>query len=220
MTKRRDFLAQRGGAAAAMPLDTKELRAGTLAAKTAPSAWDTSWLDRLAAAQYRVVFNGSEIADGGALELASTFLNHYHEVHGTTDDQTRPVIVFRRLGTPMAFNDAMWDKYAIGEDQKINDPNTKAPARRNIYFKAANDPGQYPPTTIEALNARGLISLVCNIATNNWASGFARKFKRDAADVQRDLKANLIPGAILVPSGIYGLIRAQNAGCAYMTIGS
>jgi intracellular sulfur oxidation DsrE/DsrF family protein len=25
-----------------------------------------------------------------------------------------------------------------------------------------------------------------------------------------------VPGAILVPSGIYALIRAQNAGCAYM----
>ena len=34
--------------------------------------------------------------------------------------------------------------------------------------------------------------------------------------VQKDLRANLIPGAILVPSGIYALIRAQNAGCAYM----
>jgi intracellular sulfur oxidation DsrE/DsrF family protein len=30
------------------------------------------------------------------------------------------------------------------------------------------------------------------------------------------LKANLIPGAIIVPSGIFALIRAQNAGCAFM----
>jgi intracellular sulfur oxidation DsrE/DsrF family protein len=31
-----------------------------------------------------------------------------------------------------------------------------------------------------------------------------------------EARANLIPGAIVVPSGIYALIRAQNAGCAFM----
>ncbi len=31
-----------------------------------------------------------------------------------------------------------------------------------------------------------------------------------------ELDANLVSGAILVPSGIYALIRAQNAGCAFM----
>jgi intracellular sulfur oxidation DsrE/DsrF family protein len=39
---------------------------------------------------------------------------------------------------------------------------------------------------------------------------------RDVEEVQKDVRANLVPGAILVPSGIYALIRAQNAGCAYM----
>ena len=61
-----------------------------------------------------------------------------------------------------------------------------------------------------------MICLVCNIATENWGRRFANKFKRDVAEVQSELKANLVPGAILVPSGIYALIRAQNGGCAYM----
>jgi len=69
---------------------------------------------------------------------------------------------------------------------------------------------------LESLHGRGLISLVCNVALGNWARGRAERTKRDPESVVAEARANLIPGAILVPSGIYGLIRAQNAGCAYM----
>lgn len=215
MTTRRGFIAQIGAGAATGLLDVQELRAGNDAVKQ--SAWDTSWIDRLSKAQFRVVFNVTDIADGAALGYTSTFFDHYHEAHDTKDSELRPVCVFRRLGTPIAFNDAMWDRYAIGAERKVNDPTTKAPARRNIYWKAS--PGasaQDAATTLEALHARGMISLVCNIATENFGRSLAESTKHDAAEVIRDLKANLVPGAVLVPSGIYGLIRAQNAGCAYM----
>jgi intracellular sulfur oxidation DsrE/DsrF family protein len=35
-------------------------------------------------------------------------------------------------------------------------------------------------------------------------------------EVRAEFRANLVPGATLVPNGVYGVIRAQNAGCAYM----
>lgn len=212
MPTRRTFISQLGAGAATSFLDADELRAGTAAAKT--STWDTSWIDKLRSAEFKVVFNASEISDGAAMNYASTFLSDFHDVHGTTDAQTRPVIIFRRLGTPMAFNDAMWEKYAIGEDTKITDSATHAPARRNVFWKAR--PGGDSSDKIETLNGRGLISLVCNIATNNHGRGYASRFNLDVAAVQKDLKENLVPGAILVPSGIYALIRAQNAGCAWM----
>jgi hypothetical protein len=214
MTKRRDFLAQLGVAATALALDADEMRAASV---SATSDWDTSWLDRLAKAQYRVVFNASVIDDGGVMDYANTFFDHFHEVHGTTDMQTRPVIVFRRLGTPMALNDAMWDRYALGDDTKVMDPLTRAPAKRNVFWKAA--PGASPEniaTKLESLHARGLISLVCNIAATNVARRLATRTQTDPEIVIKEIRTNLVPGAILVPSGIYALIRAQNAGCAYM----
>jgi hypothetical protein len=204
MTKRRDFLAKMGVAAAAMTIDVDELRAASASNRSA-SSWDTSWIDRVESAKYRVVFNASEIADGAAMDYADTFMTHYKEVHGTADKDTRPVIVFRRLGTPMAFNDAMWDKYSLGEDAKVTDDATKAAATRNVFAPA-----------IAKLQARGLVSLVCNVATDNWGRGIARKRSLPVEEVQKELKANFVPGAILVPSGIFALIRAQNAGCAYM----
>lgn len=215
MTKRRDFLARLSVAAAAMTIDADELRAASTTTLHG-SPWDTSWIDKLATAQYRVVFNGSEMADGAALDMASTFLDHFHDVHGTSDGQTRPVIVFRRLGTQMAFNDAMWAKYSVGEDTKTTDSATGAAAKRNVYWKTAPGSSSDASTTIATLQGRGLIVLVCNIATNNVGGRLAAKNHLDADEVRKELKANLVPGAILVPSGIFALIRAQNAGCAYM----
>jgi hypothetical protein len=215
MAHRREFLAQLGVAAAAIAFDADEMHAASVA--TSESPWDTSWLDRLAAAQYRVVFNASDIADGAAMDYASTFFDHFHEAHGTGDAQTRPVTVFRRLGTVMALNDMLWEKYGVGEDRKITDSATHAPAKRNVFWSAA--PGASPEsaaTTIEALHKRGMISLVCAIAAGNVARNFAQKSGRNVDEVRNEVKANLVPGAILVPSGIYALIRAQNAGCAYM----
>ena len=195
-----------------MTIDADELSA-------APSSdrgpWDTSWLDKLATAQYRVVFNASEIADGAAMYYATAFLDDFRAAHGTTDTNTRPVIVFRRLGTVMAFNDTMWDRYRI--EAKADGSATQTSPHRNNYWKA--QPGASPESAaakLEPLTARGLISLVCNIATNNVGRSLAEKHHLDVETVRNDLKANLIPGAVLVPSGIYALIRAQNAGCAYM----
>ncbi len=216
MTRRRNFLAQLGAAAATLTFDADEMRA----ARATPSGgpWDTSWLDRLATAKYRVVFNGSDIADGAAMSFATEFFDHYHEAHGTTDAETRPVIVFRRLGTVMALNDAMWQRYAVGESRKVTDSATRAPAVRNVFWRAApGAPADAATEKIETLQRRGLICLVCNIALNNVGAGFAERAKRDVEEVRAEIKANLVPGAIIVPSGIYALIRAQNAGCAIMS---
>ena len=38
------------------------------------------------------------------------------------------VVVLRAAAFPLALNHAMWEKYKIGESEKITDPETKAPA--------------------------------------------------------------------------------------------
>jgi intracellular sulfur oxidation DsrE/DsrF family protein len=212
MSDRRTFITKLGVLAAAGlaydAADAEELRAST-----APVAgpWDTSWIDQLAAAKYRVVFNGNNLSNGTA-DYVSTFFDHFHDVHNTRDAETRPVVVFRRLGVSMAFNDAMWEKYQVGADSKVTDPSTKAPARRNIYWGGSANSS----TSLEAMQKRGMISLVCNIALGGAGYRLAENNHADVEQVRSELRANLIPGAILVPSGIYALIRAQNAGCAYM----
>ena len=209
MTGRREFITRLGVVAAGFSLDSDdlvEMRA------TSEGEWDNSWIARVEAAKYRVVFNTSEIADGAVFSYVGAFLDGFRETHNTSDADTRAVSMFRRLGTVMALNDAMWERYELGVDRQVTDPLTKAPAKRNIFLnRPANQGG-----SIEQLQARGMIPLVCNVSIGSMSMSFAKKVGSDAATVRKELVANLIPGAILVPSGIYALIRAQNAGCAFM----
>jgi hypothetical protein len=43
----------------------------------------------------------------------------------------------------------------------------------------------------------------------------ATKVKSDQRAIYEELKANLVPGVILQPSGIYAVHRAQEAGCTF-----
>ena len=223
---RRAFLAQLGAATAmlaggaattSLAAQLAEPGADVEADRRQGSPWDTSWIDRLANVPYRVVIDANAINDGYAIDLAAGFLDQFHEAHGTTDAQTRAVIVMRQLGTPMALGDGLWDKYGIGEELKLNDPATKQLARRNLFYKAR--PGSWQGShsnSLQALTARGTILLLCNIAMHNWSSRHAEAAKRSLDDVVAEVRAGLVPGTIVVPSGVYALIRAQNAGCAYM----
>lgn len=215
---RREFLGQLGlasaviaGAASITALSAEEL------GESQQTAWDMSWLALLAAAPYKVVFDTTATADGLALDLSAGFMDQYHEVHNTRDEQTRAVIVMRQQGTSMAFNDAMWEKYPLGERAQINDPATHAPVRHNPFYKEPAGPrGEYAQAKLETLVKRGTIVLVCSLATNNIAGSIAQNAHLDPAEVRAEIRQNLIPGAHLMPSGVFSVIRAQNAGCAYM----
>ncbi len=181
------------------------------------SPWDMSWLDRLKNASYRAVFDANEVADGLALDLALMFMDQFRGVYGTRDEETRAVIVTRQLGAPLAFGDSLWARYEIGVDTHVNDPTTHAPARRNPFWSVpAGSPRAHDGSTLEALLGRGVTLLICNIAAMNWATRLAQKLGRDVEETRNHVRNGLVPGAILVPSGIFALIRAQNAGCAFV----
>ncbi|MDQ6829896.1 MAG: hypothetical protein M3081_13635 [Gemmatimonadota bacterium] len=217
---RREFLGRLGVAAAATAAAGAGLAPRDATAAIDPrhnSPWDMSWVDKLTGVPYKVAFDANNIADGLAPNLAADFMTQYHEVYNTRDDQTRAVIVMRQLGVQMAFGDALWDKYAIGEDVKVSDPATKAPAKRNVFWREAAGSNATPdPSMLDSLHARGAIFLACNRAAMNWSRRMAEKNHRSVEEVQAEVRAGLIPGALLMPSGIFAMIRAQNAGCAYM----
>jgi intracellular sulfur oxidation DsrE/DsrF family protein len=215
---RRDFIERVGMASAAivaagtptieMPVAGSPVRAAEL--------WDMSWLDRLKPATYRAVIDANVLEEGYALDLANGLLADFRATHGVGDEQVRIVIVARRMGTPLVFGDAIWEKYPIAEDTKMIDRD-KNPYRRNPFYRPRDGASpESAATKIESLQKRGVILLVCDIAANNWARGLAEKTKRDLAEVKKDVFSNFVPGTIVMPSGVFAIMRAQNAGCAYM----
>jgi intracellular sulfur oxidation DsrE/DsrF family protein len=47
----------------------------------------------------------------------------------------------------------------------------------------------------------------------------AEQMKLDAAEVQKDWLAGVLPGIQVVPSGVWAIGRAQEHGCAYCFAG-
>src|SRR5690242_5892608 len=194
---RRDFLTRLGfgavalgGAAIVSPLSAEEIDL-TGEAIGAEPLWNMSWTDELQKVPYKAVFDSPALADGAAPDLAAGIWDNFKEVYGT-DSNCRMVIIMRQLGQVMAFNDTMWEKYAIGEERKVNDPLTKQPAKRNPWAKAiAGDPAWAVASKLDTLHARGAIFLVCNRASMNWATSAAERTKIDVETVKNDVRNNL-----------------------------
>src|SRR5205085_12034107 len=125
--------------------------------------------------------------------------------------------VARPLDAHLASVDRLWASYEIGVKTNVRDPMTHAHARRNPFWSApAGSPHIHDASTLVALLGRGVTLLICNIAAMNWAARLAQKRERDVEETRNQVRNGLVPGAILVPSGIFALIRAQNAGCAFV----
>ncbi len=101
----------------------------------------------------------------------------------------------------------MWTKYKLGESQKVNDGGV--PAVKNPHAAAANE-----------LAKRGVIVAVCGMATGRIARTVAADAGMSAADIEADLRANLVtPTARVVAAGVIVTNRAQEKGFAYTYVG-
>jgi hypothetical protein len=172
-----------------------------------PAAWDDSWTSRLG--KYRTVFDVSDLNDDPASYQVVPIMDNYKEALGVSDADLGFVLIIRHAAMAMAVNDAMWDKYNLRSELKRQDGDADAPP--------APAKGSPFSRTIAECQKRGVTILGCNVAMNGFANRTARKAGGDAKAIKADLFANIWPGMILQPTGVYALARAQNVGCGYMT---
>lgn len=184
-----------------------------------PQTWDVSWTNRISA-KHKVVFDSPEIEDGTALYHAVSYLQSVKDVFGTGDSDASVVVILRHSAVPLLYHDAMWEKYDIGAATKTLDQKTKAPVTRNIYYQRLDAQGKpiedRPTATIKSLTSRGVIFVGCDLATRGFAHRFGEATKQEMRDVYAELKANLVPGASLLTTGVFAMLLAQEAGCSFM----
>jgi len=168
-----------------------------------PSAWDDSWTGRLG--RHRTVFDVSELEQEPGAYQVVPIMDNYKEALGVSDQELGFVLVIRHAAMALAVKDAMWDKYNLGADMKQQDRTTSAPYKRNPLT-----------STIAECQKRGVVLVGCNVAMNGFSNRVARKAGGDAKAIKAELFANLHPGMIMLPTGLYALARAQNVGCGYM----
>jgi hypothetical protein len=213
-----------GSAPAHTAADSANHGATAAASSAAPAAhhdWDLSWTTRVAsAATHKQVFDAPEIADGTSLHQLRMFYVNYKEVYNSADADLGAILVVRHIAIPMVLNDAMWAKYPfIARKAKLKDPTTNEWALRNPFLNARKDDKYsliWPDGGLDTLIGRGAIVLACNMALGGFAQQTATKTKQSGDVVKKEFTDNLVPGVTLVPSGIFGVIRAEQAGCSYI----
>lgn len=188
--------------------------------ETPPGDWDLSWVKTLATATDRAVFDWPSLgdpADPQVLYFAERYLDGCKAVYAPGKYDARVVLNIRTQAIPAALNDATWDRFALGKEYNVTDPITKKEAVKNPFWHRAPDPapGVVLPTLADLLG-RGAIILVCDFALGHLAERLAKKVNRETTQVHAELRSGFVTGAFAVPSGIFGLAKAQNAGCAYI----
>jgi len=221
-TSRRDFVehiatgAVMFGAApsalAAMPIGKSASRT------TAAGPWDMSWTDRVRG-KYKVVSDCAEIAGGSGVARGTVWAMGYADAMGVKASDCSTVVVVRHTAIALAMNSAFWAEYKLGEKHKENDMVTNKPATRNpslLNSKEHGSPAEYDDMILDKLIARGGVVLGCALAFEEIIDTVKTQDKvSDAATKEKAMKM-MVPGVILQPSGVFAVIRAQQAGCWYM----
>ena len=223
MTQRREFLRQ-ASLIAASSVAAGAVASDVLEAQAAPqvqSSYDMTWASRVTG-KYRVAFDAPEVKDGISLHQARSFLAGYAQVYGLKDSDLSAVLIIRHAAVPMVLGDALWADGAFGEKEKLKDPVTGEPTKRNPFINipaGAQHALSWPDGALDNLIARGVIVLACDIALGNVAGQIAARKKIPRTDARQLITDHILPGVVRMPSGIFATCHAQSVGCGLMYAG-
>jgi len=187
------------------------LNAATL---VSPPADPEHWLDKLNAKNKQLV-DGYEPNDVWPLGFTHTFLATTTPTGGTNG----AVLVLRHMAMPIALDHSVWTKYKIGESLNIMDPKTKKPATKNPYLKPAPGTLLVDDMSIDRLVARGVFVGACNVALTVFSGLLAAGAGVTKEVAAKEWTAGIIPSITVIPSGTWGVNRAQQHGCTYCSGG-
>jgi intracellular sulfur oxidation DsrE/DsrF family protein len=211
-TPRRGFLGRVAAFAAGLTaVAPSVLSAETTSSMSSADAALDAWFGKIKGA-HKMVFDVPEPNSGMGAVWPRVYLN---TMKATYPGESTAVIIFRHGGLPLALNDATWAKYKLGEMFSIKDGD--AAATRNPYAKITNIP--LPGLGVSELISSGVLVGACDVALTVYSSAAAQKMSMDPAAVKQEWIAGLLPGVQVVPSGVLGVARAQELGCAYCFAG-
>jgi hypothetical protein len=219
---RRDFIGTVAAGAVALGLTGSVSRAfavtPSIGRDTVPS---DKWLGSVTG-KHRQFFDMPNHANGLGLMHVTNYLNTLRDTYGVASPGATAVVSLYGMTTLLGFNDAMWQKYALGKALKVMD-GSNAVATSNVFYSApagaatlslSGAPMPIPAdTSISELQKRGAVFIMCNNAFNFWMASLGGD---KAADVRSEFLPNMLPGIFLVPAMVVAINQAQMHGCSYM----
>jgi intracellular sulfur oxidation DsrE/DsrF family protein len=228
-TPRRSFLGGLIGAAAAASVSV----VGASKAFAAESGAD-DWIGEVKGT-HRCLFDFPQHKNAMPLLHILNYLNTYSSAYKTGPGQVGAVGTFYSVGAqasiPLAFNDAIWEKYELGVYTGLKDATGK-PYTRNVFnrpttrdlhllMQAIDSPmipalaDAVPALGIESLQKMGAKFILCANALGIWTLELEARGKGKAQDIDKELRANLLPGVTIVPAMVIAIDKAQEAGIKY-----
>jgi intracellular sulfur oxidation DsrE/DsrF family protein len=216
---RRSFLSNLGVAASAAGVTLAGGATAAHAQTTGDSRWQPTrhekddWYDQLPG-KHRLFFDTTKPdALEDAIQFAGNFYSANHGDYGLENTDLAVIVCMRHRSAPFAFNDAIWAKYGVtlAKRAEFVDPKTQEAPKVNFFTPVA------PAAPARARGLGGLMRLgvqfaICNLSTHGIASMIAGATGGTADAIYKELAANLIDKARLVPAGIVAVNRAQERG--------
>jgi intracellular sulfur oxidation DsrE/DsrF family protein len=168
-------------------------------------------------------------------EISMAVVNHGPSSAYTYDDGIwMKYRIAEFLNYPPASEENPFASAAAHVAQSLGFAPTASPMKNVFYPRrnapgTSNDPddetGPYQDTSIAALQARGVAFLLCHTAVVEQSRALVRSgytpAGMSAGDVCRDILSHLVPGTVVVPSGVATVaVLQQRFGYTYITIQS
>jgi hypothetical protein len=173
-----------------------------------------NWYDEIPG-KHRFVFDTTtpEGVENG-LHFASNYYKANREDYGLKDSDLAVLIITRHKSTTFGYNDAMWAKYGkwFSKQAEYADPKTKEPPKVNVFANGAKSP-------IGELLKMGAHFGVCAMSSLGISGMVAKATGGNPEEVFKEIAANLVGNARLVPAGILAVNRAQEHAYSYVYTG-
>jgi hypothetical protein len=157
--------------------------------------------------QHRIVLDViSPTGVPDAIRFAGNLLTGHKNGWAVEESDVAVLVCFRHGATPFGYTDAIWSKYG-----KTIDPKATPPPAANPY-----NSGEQAQLT--ALAKRGVQFMVCGTASRGLAGRIAGT-GGDVEAVLKEMGANLISSARIVPAGVVAVVHAQERRFALISVG-
>jgi hypothetical protein len=218
-TARRGFFG-RLAAIAALPLVGTAFAPAHDADSTANPSPDEKWLSTLTR-KHRIAFDVETHKSGNALIQGRNYLDGWRDAFGVAQQNVNLVMAVRGTGIPIVLNDALWQRFRLGEQYGITDPATKSPGTRNLFVASNVEAGGLvdATATVEALQKRGVLFLVCHNTVEGATKKLAAAGFGTPDQVRTAILGGILPGVVLVPAMVIAFTEMQERGVGYVYAG-
>lgn len=179
---------------------------------------DETWL-ALLRGRHRQIFDTPSLQNGKPLMQARNFLDAYVTAYRLSDSEIGAAVVAHGNALPLLFQSQAWECFHLGEQYRIQDPRTGRAAVRNVFQHGAADGPVPPEASVEALQRRGVVFLLCNNTLKRASAEIGARMGGTAEETRSALLSALLPGVHVVPAAVVAINRAQESGVTYVYAG-